>query len=112
MTKKLHSSMLEATASLVDAGAVKVLSLDVTNTSATDGYIQLFDAEATPVAGQRPIMCFPVYALAGNTEKNESNTFGQGGIEFGVGLAWAFSSTPGTFTPTAQPVALVHIIYI
>lgn len=68
----------------------------------------LFDRNTVPPLGTIPLMVIPVFANKGYTEITPAN-LGRQGIVFDVGIAWAFSSTPLTYTPVPVTDGIVNL---
>lgn len=88
---------LQANSTLnVKASAGNVASLYCHNIGGAIGYIQLHNTATTPGGGATPIYSFLI--PAGGTALIDQDFFGQNGINFATGIAFAVSSTEITYT--------------
>jgi hypothetical protein len=88
-------------AKLVRTGVGQVCSICGHNFSATTRYLQLHDKATQPMTGDVPKLFFPV--TAGSSWLIGTDFFGVLGRRFSNGIAWAWSTTPRSFSPVATP---------
>ena len=93
----------------VKTGGGNVFSFSCQNTNAATRYLQLFNTTALPVNGNTPRLTFPVPAL-GFTIVGQ-DFFTQSGINFSVGIAFAFSTTANTLTLGVASEHSFQIVY-
>lgn len=103
-------SNLGANATLnVKASKGKVFSLQCHNLNAATRYIQLHDTATTPSAAAVPKYTFAI--PAGLTVIVGTDFFGQGGVEFVNGVAFAFSTTEATYTAATATDQMTFVNY-
>jgi hypothetical protein len=83
------------TPTTIPQSAVVVYGMHVTNTNASNEYLQLFNAAAQPAAGTTPLGASSWVATSG---QDRDVTVGNSGWAFTVGVEACCSSTQGTFT--------------
>lgn len=104
----LYSSIGQNTTAVVCPSESTVTSATALNLATEDRFFMLFDLSIVPLIGAIPLMVIPVFANKGYTEITPAN-LGRGGIVFDTGIAWAFSSTPLTYTPVPVTDGVVNI---
>lgn len=93
----------------VKATAGNVFSVACHNSNASDRYIQLHDTATTPSTGAVPKLVFLI--KTSSTTVIGSDFFTTSGIAFSNGIAFAFSTTEGTYTAGAAGEQNTTVVY-
>lgn len=93
----------------VKASAGNVYAIDCQNTNAAIRYIQLHNTTTTPAGGAVPLLSFAIPASSSRTITHD--TLVAGGANFSTGIAFAFSTTLGTYTAGTAAEQSTTIIY-
>ncbi len=103
-------SNLGANATLnVVVGNTKLLSFKCHNLNAASRYIQFHNTATVPASTNVPVISFLVPAASEIVIGNEY--FGTGGMNFPLGLAFAFSTTEGTYTAGTASDQFTYVNY-
>lgn len=94
---------------VVKASAGQIGSLYCRNTTASNRWIQLFNATSAPPSGV-PILSFLV--PPGSAILIERTFLGDDGTNFATGITWGLSTTETTFTAATATDGLVVIMYV
>ncbi len=86
-----------------------VLGVMVQNINAAIRYLQLHNTITTPAPGAVPFFVIPVPATS--TVTLGDNWFSTNGMYFGTGIAFAFSTTSGTYTAATASDQMTQILY-
>lgn len=93
----------------VKASAGNVKSLYCHNSSGSNAYIQLHNTATTPSSSAVPAFTFLV--PAGGAVFVDGAFFGESGYNFATGIAFAFSTTEGTYTAATAGDQVTIIMY-
>lgn len=93
----------------VKASAGNVKSLYCHNSSGSNAYIQLHNTATTPSGSAVPAFVFLV--PAGGAVFVDGAFFGENGYNFSTGIAFAFSTTEGTYTAATAGDQATIIMY-
>lgn len=93
----------------VKASAGNVKSLYCHNSSGSNAYIQLHNTATTPSSSAVPAFVFLV--PAGGAVFVDGAFFGENGYNFATGIAFAFSTTEGTYTAATAGDQATIIMY-
>lgn len=102
-----------ATANVV-ARAACLLSFTCANANAAVRYIQFHDTTTTPGAGAVPVLSFPVPPAVGGVPGIigiGTDILSTNGVWFTLGIAFAFSTTAGTYTAGAAGDQQTYVEY-
>lgn len=93
----------------VKATAAQVFSFKCHNNNSAARYIQFHNTATTPNGNDVPQLSFLV---PGNSEiVIGTEFFGTGGEDFSIGLAFAFSTTEGTYTAATASDQFTYVRY-
>lgn len=93
----------------VKASAGNVFSFECHNLNGSARYLQFHNTATTPSAGAVPLYTFLV--PAGGAITRDGQFFGQAGANFSTGIAFAFSTTEGTYTAGSAADQFTQIHY-
>lgn len=106
----LYTNLAAAATANVKATAGNVFSVKCHNLNAATRYFQLHNTATTPGGGAVPLLTFTVPS---NTEVVIGNDFfSAAGLHFTTGIAFAFSTTEGTYTAGASTDQFSAVTYI
>lgn len=97
-----------ASSGVIKAESGKVFALTVYNMAASTRWIQLFNRNVLLTGGELPIETYPIFAS--NFLVLDSDYFGDNGQDFNTGIAFGFSDTGNSFTPSSDSFQL-HLKY-
>jgi hypothetical protein len=106
-----YTSIANKASGTISTDSGSIISITVCNTSNIDLYLMLFDNPVTPVNGDAPYFCIPVYSSNGFTEISDS-ILTESGKPFDTGLSWGISSTPNVLTQGQPTDAIVYIRWV
>jgi len=93
----------------VKASAGVVLAVECQNLNAAIRYLQIHNTATTPSVGNVPYLSFPI--PASSTRQIGADFFTANGISLSTGIAFAFSTTSGTYTAGTAAEQMTHLIY-
>ena len=93
----------------VKAGAGNVFSVKCHNLNAAARYLQLHNTATTPAASAVPL--YAILIPAGSEVTIGNDFFGHGGVNFTTGIAFAFSTTEGTYTAGVATDQFTYVMY-
>lgn len=99
----------DAAKNIKAAGGWCVLSASCHNTNASLRYFQLHDTATVPAGGAVPAVEFPV--APGTAIVIGTDFFTALGLPFAEGIAFAFSTTRGTYTAGAASDQSTQVVY-
>lgn len=103
------SSFGAANQAAIGSGVVHVVSASLRNNSASDRYLQLFEAAAAVPDGTVPRLSW--YVPTGALVVIGDDALSLGGLRFSPGARWAFSSTEAVLTGATAADAVVQVVY-
>lgn len=97
-----HEDFGTAAAIVIKSSPGQLFSICAHNfSSSCTRFLQLHDRSTAPVTGDAPKLFFPI--CGGESKVLGTEFFGLLGRSFEDGIAWAWSTTPKTFSPVPSP---------